>query len=140
VWASPPQHAPKLPLLVEVTPEDTVASAIEHFHRFGISQLPVISAGRVVGSLTENQLLQRLAAGEQLDGRKVVEWQGPPLPTLPETAPVREAYTLFMGGQMAVAVTQGDGKLRGVVSKSDLMEFWAQSGRNAAATKGDARA
>jgi cystathionine beta-synthase len=134
------QHAPKLPLLVEVTPEDTVASAIEHFHRFGISQLPVISAGRVVGSLTENQLLQRLAAGEQLDGRKVAEWQGPPLPTLPETAPVREAYTLFMGGQMAVAVTQGDGKLRGVISKSDLMEFWAQSGRNAAATKGDAPA
>ena len=48
-----------------------------------------------------------------------------PLPALPETAPVREAYTLLAGGQMAIAVLGGD-ELRGVISKSDLMEFWAQ--------------
>ena len=56
------------------------------------------------------------------------EWQGPPLPALPETATVREAYTLFAGGQTAVAVTRRRG-LRGVVSKSDLMEFWATENR-----------
>jgi cystathionine beta-synthase len=132
------QFTPDLPMLVEVTPDETVAAAIGHFHRFGISQLPVVQDGRVVGSLTENQLLQRLAAGERLDGQRVGEWQGPPLPTLPETAPVREAYTLFMGGQMAVAVTGPDG-LRGVISKSDLMEFWASAGRNAASREGGAR-
>ncbi len=132
------QYTPGLPMLVEVTPDDTVASAIEQFHRFGISQLPVIESGRIVGSLTENQLLQRLASGERLDGRRVSEWQGPPLPTLPETAPVREAYMLFAGGQMAVAVTGGEGSLSGVVSKSDLMEFWAQAGRGAATAEGGA--
>jgi cystathionine beta-synthase len=122
------QFTPDVPLLVEVAPEETVAAAIDRFHRFGISQLPVVAAGRVVGSLTETQLLQRLAAGERLDGRRVAEWQGPPLPALPETAPAREAYTLLMGGNVAVAVTDGKG-LCGVISKSDLMEFWAQAGR-----------
>ncbi len=86
----------------------------------------------VVGSLTETQLLQRLAAGERLNGQSVREWQGPPLPTLAETAPVREAYTLFAGGQTAVAVI-GEQGLRGVISKSDLMEFWAEESRQQAA-------
>jgi cystathionine beta-synthase len=52
---------------------------------------------------------------------------------------VREAYTLFAGGQTAVAVTGGNG-LRGVISKSDLMEFWAHAGRSGAAIKGGSKA
>jgi cystathionine beta-synthase len=102
-----------------------VTVAIERFHEYGISQLPVMEEGAVVGSLTETQLLQRLAGGERLGDQRVHEWQGPPLPTLHETATVREAYTLFAGGQSAVAVL-GDPGLRGVVTKSDLMEFWAR--------------
>jgi cystathionine beta-synthase len=116
---------PQLPSVIGVTPSDPVTVAIERFHEYGISQLPVIEEGEVVGSLTETQLLQRLAGGERLGEQRVREWQGPPLPTLHETATVREAYTLFAGGQTAVAVL-GDPGLRGVVTKSDLMEFWAR--------------
>lgn len=127
------QLVPDIPPVIGVDPEATVSEAIGHFYRYGISQLPVIEHGRVIGSLTETQLLQRLAAGEQLDGQRVHDWQGPPLPTLPDSAPAREAYTLFAGGQMAVAV-MGDDGLRGVVSKSDLMEFWASGGTAASAS------
>lgn len=127
------QVVPEMPMVVGVAPDDPVAAAIEHFHRYGISQLPVLEAGSIVGSLTENQLLQRFASGERLSGQRVRDWQGPPLPTLPETAPVREAYTLMAGGQNAVAVTGADA-LRGVVSKSDLMEFWAHTTQAAAST------
>ena len=116
---------PQLPSVIGVTPNDPVTVAIERFHEYGISQLPVIEEGEVVGSLTETQLLQRLAGGERLGEQRVREWQGPPLPALHETATVREAYTLFAGGQTAVAVL-GDPGLRGVVTKSDLMEFWAR--------------
>jgi cystathionine beta-synthase len=116
---------PQLPSVIGVAPSDPVTVAIERFHEYGISQLPVIEEGEVVGSLTETQLLQRLAGGERLGEQRVREWQGPPLPTLHETATVREAYTLFAGGQTAVAVL-GDPGLRGVVTKSDLMEFWAR--------------
>ncbi len=122
------QLTPELPSVIGVSPEDTVIAAIDHFHRYGISQLPVIANGHVVGSLTEAQVLQRLAAGEQLHGQRVGEWQGPPLPILTEDAPAREAYTLFEGGQSAVAV-EASGELRGVISKSDLMEFWAHGGQ-----------
>ncbi len=120
--------ASAIPDVIGVAPDEPVAVAIERLHTYGISQLPVIEDGRVVGSLTETQLLQRLASGEHLNGQRVGEWQGPPLPMLPETASAREAYTLFAGGQAAVAVMSDTG-LRGVISKSDLMEFWADSSR-----------
>jgi cystathionine beta-synthase len=128
------QLVPDVPLLISVSPEELVVSAIERFHKYGISQLPVVDSGRVVGSLTESQLLQRFASGERLDGQKVREWQGEPLPTLPEDASVREAYTLLVGGQMAVAVTSDHG-LEAVISKSDLMEYWAHVSRVQAVEK-----
>ena len=56
----------------------------------------------------------------------VADWQDAPLPSMSETATVREAYTLFAGGQTAIGVTGAQG-LSGVVSKSDLMEFWAHN-------------
>jgi cystathionine beta-synthase len=120
------QSEPALPAVIGVGPGDPVATAIEQFHRYGISQLPVIEDGKVVGSLTETSLLQRLAAGEPLEGRLVADWQDAPLPAMAESATVREAYTLFAGGQSAIAVTGVNG-LSGVVSKSDLMEFWARN-------------
>ena len=122
------QLVPTLPAVVGVSPDEPVAGAIDQFHRYGISQLPVIESGRIVGSLTESQLLQRFASGERLDGQTVRDWQGAPLPSLPETATAREAYTLLAGGQAAVAVVGPDG-LRGVISRSDLMEFWAHGSR-----------
>jgi cystathionine beta-synthase len=38
----------------------------------------------------------------------------------------QEAYTLFSSGQSAVAVMHGE-TLEGIVTKSDLLEFWAHS-------------
>ncbi|MGO8950053.1 MAG: cystathionine beta-synthase [Ktedonobacterales bacterium] len=118
--------SPDVPLVVGVSPDDSIADAIGRFHRYGISQLPVLHEGQLIGSLTENSLLQRFASGERLHDQRVGEWAGPPLPTLPESASVREAYTVLAGGQMAIAVT-GENGLCGVISKSDLMEFWAQT-------------
>jgi cystathionine beta-synthase len=118
--------SPDVPLVVGVSPDDSITEAIARFHRYGISQLPILDAGQLIGSLTENSLLQRFAAGERLHDQRVRDWAESPLPTLPDSAPVREAYTVLAGGQMAIAVISED-RLGGVISKSDLMEFWAES-------------
>ncbi len=123
------QSNPGMPMLVGVGPQEPVAVAIERLHRYGISQLPVVADGKIVGSLTESELLQHVAAGESIANRVIDEWQGPPLPALQETASVQEAYTLFTSGHSAVAVHDGQG-LQGVVAKSDLLEFLAHLSQN----------
>jgi len=94
--------------------------------RYGISQTPVIENGKIVGSLTENLLLRHLAGGEPLETMVVRDVEGPPFVELDASVPAQEAYTLFSSGQYAVAVKSGD-VLEGIVTKSDLLDFWAHT-------------
>jgi len=119
-------HSRSMPLVVSIRPTDSVADAVELLRRYGISQTPVIENGKMIGSLTEDLLLRRLASGEPLDKCAVGEIQGPPFAKLEATAPAREAYTIFANNQSAVAVIN-NGTLEGIVTKSDLLEFWAHS-------------
>jgi cystathionine beta-synthase len=119
-------HSGTMPLVVSVAPNDSVAEAVELLRRYGISQMPVIENGRMVGSLTENLLLRYLAGGESLAKAIVSDLQGPPFSAMPADALAQEAYTLFSAGHTAVAVMSGD-MLEGIVTKSDLLEFWAHN-------------
>lgn len=119
-------HARTMPLVVSVAPIDSIADAVELLRRYGISQTPVIEQGRMVGSLTENLLLRHLASDEPLSSMVVRDLQGPPFPQLPGDALAQEAFTLFSSGQSAVAVMHGE-LLEGIVTKSDLLEFWAHT-------------
>jgi cystathionine beta-synthase len=115
-----------MPLVVSVSPSDSIADAVELLKRYGISQTPVMEHGHMVGSLTEDLLLRRLASGEPLASSSVGQVQGPPFPQLEPDTPLREAYTLFSSGQSAVAVVSNS-VLEGIVTKADLLEFWAHS-------------
>ena len=119
-------HSRTMPLVVSVAPADSFADAVELLRRYGISQTPVMENGQMVGSLTENLLLRHLASGEPLSSMSVRDFQGPPFPQLQADALVQEAYTLFSSGQSAVAVMNRD-SLEGIVTKSDLLEFWAHT-------------
>ena len=119
-------YARTMPLIVSVAPGDLIADAVELLRRYGISQTPVMEDGHMVGSLTENLLLHHLASGEPLASTIVNDLQGPPFPQLQADDPAQEAYTLFSSGQFAVAVMNGD-TLEGIVTKSDLLEFWAHN-------------
>jgi cystathionine beta-synthase len=122
-------HTRSMPLVVSVAPTDSIADAVELLRRYGISQTPVMEQGKMVGSLTEDLLLKRLASGDPLSSSSVGQVQGPPFPTMDAGAPAREAYTLFSTGQSAVAV-MNEVMLSGIVTKSDLLEFWAQAREN----------
>jgi cystathionine beta-synthase len=119
-------HSRTMPLVVSVAPTDSIADAVELLRRYGISQTPVIENGHMVGSLTENLLLRHLASGEPLESMVVGDLQGQPFVQLQSDALAHEAYTLFSSGQSAVAVMDSD-MLEGIVTKSDLLEFWAHA-------------
>ncbi len=119
-------HSRTMPMVVSVAPNDSIADAVELLRRYGISQTPVMERGYMVGSLTENLLLRHLASGEPLTSMVVGDLQGPPFRELQGDALAYEAYTLFSSGQSAVAVMRDD-QLEGIVTKSDLLEFWAHT-------------
>jgi cystathionine beta-synthase len=119
-------HSGTMPLVVSVAPGDSVAEAVELLRRYGISQMPVMEEGRMVGSMTENLLLRYFAGGESLAHATVSDLAGPPFRTIQADALAQEAYTLFSAGHTAVAVMSADA-LEGIVTKSDLLDFWAHN-------------
>jgi cystathionine beta-synthase len=125
-----------LPDFVGVHARDTVRDAIDRMQQYGISQLPVVegagdgdghgtAAGRLVGSIQERTLLDRVYRDPSLVESAVGAAMDPPFPTIARGADVDEAFDLLLGGATALVLTEHDQPV-GMVTKLDLLEFVAQ--------------
>jgi cystathionine beta-synthase len=111
--------------IVSVSPDQTLQAAIELFHRFSISQLPVMEGGKPVGSLQESTLLSLVVDGVTPDSQRVGAVMGAPLPSIDMDADVGEAYRLLRGGANALFVIES-GSPRAVVTRIDLVDFYTR--------------
>jgi cystathionine beta-synthase len=109
--------------LVTVAPEATVAMAIDLLEAHGISQLPVISDGKAVGSIQEVTLARVLHDTREPAAVMVGEVMARPLPTLDEGVHLDEAYRLLLSGNTGVLALR-DGKVIDIVTRIDLIQFW----------------
>ena len=114
--------------IIAVTPEDTLATALEKMHGFGISQLPVIEGERSVGSLQEATLLRLVHDGLDFHNQPIRPVMGKPLPTLEFDTDVAEAYRLMLAGHNAVIATDA-GQPRAIVARIDLIDFLSRRSR-----------
>jgi cystathionine beta-synthase len=112
------------PDLLSVDPEDRLQQAIDIMKEYGISQLPVVNTGKVLGSITEIAAAKALHDGMDPDAIAVLEVMGRPLPQVDEGTEISEVYRLLLGGQPGVVVSEG-GTAGGFLSRMDLVTFWA---------------
>ena len=119
----------RLPALVHVHPDETVAQAIALLREYDVSQLPVVQqeppvmAAEVAGAVAERDLLDALVSGQAKPGDPVSRHMSPPLPVLGQGEPVsRAAAVLEKAGAALVHV---DGKPAAVLTRADLLGFYA---------------
>lgn len=116
-----------LPALVHVHPSDTVRDAIQIMTKYGVSQLPVLSAeppvviGEVVGAIEEKTLLEQVFSGDASMTDPVGKFIGSPLGLIGVHESVSAARAAF-GKADALLVTE-DGKPIAVVTRHDLLTF-----------------
>ncbi len=122
----------RLPAFVGVQARDTVRAAIDTMQHYGISQLPVVETDgdgrtetRLVGSIQERTLLDRVYRDPSLIESAVGAAMDPPFPTIARNADMDEAFDLLLGGANAIVVVDRDEPV-GMVTKLDLLEFVAQ--------------
>ncbi len=119
------------PPLVHTHPTETVREAIDILREYGVSQLPVVraeppvTAGEVVGSVSEKALLDALFHGAASLADAVEPHMSPPLPIIGSGEPVSAAVAaLTDAGALLVHV---DGKPAGVITRQDLLGHLASS-------------
>jgi cystathionine beta-synthase len=123
-------HGPELPDVVLARTTERVGSAIETLQRFGISQLPVSqdpdgdALDGIVGSVSEQGLLDRAYRNPEIVERTVGEVMDRPFPTIDVDASLDDAFGVLSGGSAALLALRG-GRPAAVVTRLDLLEYLA---------------
>jgi cystathionine beta-synthase len=113
------------PSLVHAHPNETVREAIDILREYGVSQLPIvkaeppITAGEVVGSVSERALLDALFAGTASLADALERHMSDPLPIIGSGEPVSAAVAAL--SKADALLVHVDGKPAGVLTKQDLL-------------------
>ncbi len=106
--------------LVTLPGDATVAEAIRIMRDLEVSQIPVVDAGRVVGTVREDQVIDLLLhAAERKDG-PVADVMEDALAEIGEGASVEDLQALLVRGASAVLVRRAGGALD-ILTKYDLI-------------------
>jgi cystathionine beta-synthase len=114
--------------LTTVSPDATVAAAVELMQGTGISQLPVLRDGSPVGSIQEVTLARILHDGGDPAAVRVQEVMARPLPQLEVGTQLDEAYRLLLAGNTGILAVS-DGAVLDIITRIDLVQYWNQRPR-----------
>lgn len=109
--------------LIALHPDDMAEVAVGLLRNHGISQLPVVENGKVVGcirELTVARLLHQRTDPRQVPVREIM---ARPMVTVDESVDLDEVYRLLSAGNSGVLVLRGS-KIAGIITRIDLINFW----------------
>jgi cystathionine beta-synthase len=115
----------EVPSLVHAHPNETVREAIDILREYSVSQMPIVraeppvTAGEVVGSVSEKALLDALFAGSATLADAVERHMSPPLPIIGSGEPVSAAVAALTS--VDALLVHVDGKPAGVLTRQDLL-------------------
>jgi cystathionine beta-synthase len=116
--------------LMLLLPDETLQHAADVFRERGISQMPVVENGRMIGAVQEITIVHALHQGKDSRNVLVREVMARAMPEVEVNVSLEEVYRLLLAGNPAVAVSRS-GHLAGLITRSDLMEYYEQSERTA---------
>ena len=104
-----------------VDADETVNAAYQRMKLYDVSQLPVLRDGRIVGIVTEEDILLEVYEKAQHFSEPVSAAMESRLVTLPPDAPVAKLREIFDRGMVAI-VMDGD-EFLGLITRIDLLNW-----------------
>jgi predicted transcriptional regulator len=108
--------------VISVKPYETVESVIKLMNEHNISQIPVLSGNKVVGSITERTLVRRSLEHEDIYERKVMEIMEEPFPIVTEEEEI-EVVKYLLEDHPAVLVQDRMGRIVGIITRVDIFRL-----------------
>jgi cystathionine beta-synthase len=116
------------PALVAVEPTTVVRDALALLRQHGISQAPILAAGKAVGRVEEEDLLRRSLTDETILDRSVRMVPSKPLPEVPSDASVAELLRSLREERTLVVRDAASGTVIGVLTRHDLVGYLSEEG------------
>lgn len=109
--------------VLSVDGNDSVKSAARLMERHSVSQLPVLSDGRNLGTISEKTILERMnreGDAEKVLSKKVEEIMDEAMPQITEDSPFELVSSILSHYPGAVVMKKG--KVVGIITKADLLK------------------
>jgi len=110
-----------VPPLVHAESDGTVQDALSLMQSHGVSDMPVIDADELVGTVRENKLMSAVIENRQALSRTVREYMEPPAPIVDAHADISKGIALLRNVPMVVVSEFG--RLSGVITRHDVLEY-----------------
>ncbi|RME07581.1 MAG: cystathionine beta-synthase [Anaerolineae bacterium] len=112
--------------LITASPQDRMTRVIAIMKEKDISQIPVLSAGEVVGMVTEVDLLKHMLQSDHTHTAEetIASILQPAPPMFPRYTPLDEVLPVFVD-ERVILVTEADQPV-GILTKIDILDFMAQ--------------
>lgn len=106
--------------VITIAPDKTISEAAEYLSRYQISSLPVVSNGSILGILHRNAVEKALHHGLQRES--VHEYMNPGIVYVTPDEPIERVLRITIEGRQRIVPVIHEGKIVGVISRSDLLE------------------
>jgi cysteine synthase/predicted transcriptional regulator len=107
--------------LIFACPEQTLAEVFEMMKQNDVSQMPIVSYGSPIGSISENKILSILIENDAAMNAKVVAFMEKPFPVCESDATISELSEKLQKSASGVLITLNDDRLQ-LITKSDLID------------------
>lgn len=114
--------------MVSLQPDDSLQHAADTFRELGISQMPVIESGRILGAVQEITIVHALHSGLDSRSATVRQVMARPMPEVEVSVLLEEIYRLLLAGNQAVVVVKEE-RLTGLITRADLMQFFEHTAK-----------
>jgi predicted transcriptional regulator len=104
-------------------PKDRVEKAIRLLREKSLSQLPVVAGGKIMGSVSEGTIIERIESGishSALSRMMVEEIMEAPFPTMPQSAPLHLVAEMLRYNSAIIIL--GSGGIEGIITKADMLK------------------
>lgn len=107
--------------LICAHPEHTLSEVFEMMRQHDVSQVPVVSYGTAIGSISENKILSILIENDEAMNSKVVGYMEQSFPVCSSDATISELSEKLQESTSGVLITLSDGSFQ-LLTRSDLIE------------------
>jgi len=104
--------------VISAKPTDRILKVSQLMMEHGISQLPVLEGGKIVGTITEESIVRNVSAN--LADEKVERVMQAPLPSVPENTSMSMIQPLLQDHPAVLVVRRGE--IVGIIARSDLLK------------------
>ncbi len=107
--------------LITASSSDTLSDSVMRMKEFGVSQMPVIDDGHLVGIITESDLLSRIVEGHASLASAVAEVMFRSTHTLNMDEDAGKLLGCFSNGEVGIVVDDSN-CVQGIITKMDLVD------------------